>query len=50
MDRERRIAEYLKKYEVIDKLPESLPEYQELLIRRGQIREDFPHGKGRCFG
>ena len=41
MERERRIDAYLKKYEVIDKLAEHLPEYGELMDLRRQVREIF---------
>jgi 5-methylcytosine-specific restriction endonuclease McrA len=40
-DRECRIEAYLEKYGLIDEVPEHLPEYQELLDLRRQVREIF---------
>jgi 5-methylcytosine-specific restriction endonuclease McrA len=40
-EREGRIEVYLEKYGVLDKVPEHLPEYQELMDLRRQVREIF---------
>jgi 5-methylcytosine-specific restriction endonuclease McrA len=40
-ERERRVEAYLEKYGVIDKVPEHLPEYQQLMDLRRQVREIF---------
>jgi len=41
IERERRIAKYLKKLSVLDAIPEQTPEYEELLRLRLQVLEIF---------